>query len=429
MFFSLKSIFNYAKLFSWMGVFYTNYRIYGKCNLIILQILLKNIQCTSSLGIKVIQKVVPYLKMGDCDTEIINILSSTYENNIYHDDSFTKKLFIDDFGIDLSKKYEIVDKISSGSIGQVYKVRGINDNKFYAMKVVHPNIQDQLHFIKRVIKLFNLNKYKLFELNNFIKNYEKETNLIHEAYNMKIFYNYYKNNDRIIIPKLYDFSQNIIIMEYIEGENIEELSSYERVKYLAFIFIFCNINKKILNFNHGDMHFGNFKKIDGERIVIYDFGFCFEVIDDEIVNILDNCWHSLLDHKEAKYSFIHCVKYIIRYHLEVDDIDKYEDIIKEIFLQEKIRDLDVLFNKIYTFFKRIDVKIKMEFLNLMLIYLHTSKYDECEMQDLLTLCLHYDIFPDYVELIKDTMYYRGSNISKYSKNKNANIEEDLKKLL
>ena len=44
-----------------------------------------------------------------------------------------------------------MDKISSGSIGQVYKVRGINDNKYYAMKVVHPNILNQLDFIKRII--------------------------------------------------------------------------------------------------------------------------------------------------------------------------------------------------------------------------------------------------------------------------------------
>ena len=427
MFYSLYSIYNYSKLLSWFTLFYVNYKIYGKCNLTILQIILNNIQKTSAIGTKCIQKITPYLKMGECDKEIINILNSTYENNKYHDEKFTEKSFYNDFGINLHDKYEVVERISSGSIGQVYKVRGLKDNKFYAMKVVHPNIDQQLRVIKKIIKTFNLNRYVFFELNNFIKNYEKETNLIHEAYNMKIFQNHYKDNNRIIIPKLYDFSQNIIIMEYIEGENIETLTKYERVKYLTFIFIFCNNNKKILNFNHGDMHFGNFKKLDGEKVVIYDFGYCFELSDINISNILDNCWHSLLGHKEAKHSFIYCVKYIIRYHLEIEDIDKYEDIIKEIFLKEKIRDLEVLFNKIYTFFKRINIKMKMEFLNLMLIYLHTGKYDECEMQDLLTFCLHYDIFHEYQEKVKKDIYYRGANLSKYTKNKN--IEDDLKKLL
>ena len=427
MFYSLYSIFNYSKLLSWFTLFYINYKIYGKCNLNILQIILNNIQKTSAIGTKCIQKITPYLKMGECDKEIINILNLTYENNKYHDDKFTEKSFYNDFGINLYDKYEIVERVSSGSIGQVYKVRGLKDNKFYAMKVVHPNIDHQLRFIKKVIKVFNLNRYVFFELNNFIKNYEKETNLIHEAYNMKIFHNHYKDNNRIIIPKLYDFSQNIIIMEYIEGENIEELSAYERAKYLTLVFIFSNNNKTLLNFNHGDMHFGNFKKCGLDKIVIYDFGFCFDVIDMDTVYNLDDCWHSMLSHKEAKNSLKQCLENIIKYHLEIEDIEKYGDIIDEIFLQQKITDLEILFNKIYTFFKRIDVKIKMEFLNLMVIYLHTGQYDECEMQDLLTFCLYYDIFHEYQEKVKKDMYYRGANLSKYTKNKN--IEDDLKKLL
>ena len=63
----------------------------------------------------------------------------------------------------------------------------------------------------------------------------------------------------------------------------------------------------------------------------------------------------------------------------------------------------------------------------MVIYLHTGQYDECEMQDLLSFCLHYDIFHEYQAKIKKDMYYRGANLSKYTKNKN--IEDDLKKLL
>ena len=87
------------------------------------------------------------------------------------------------------------------------------------------------------------------------------------------------------------------------------------------------------------MHFGNFKKhkIDNEdRLVVYDFGFCFDVIDINIVHNLDDCWHSMLDHKEAKNSFKYCIEYIIKYHIESTDIEIYEDIIDDIFLKEKI---------------------------------------------------------------------------------------------
>ena len=36
----------------------------------------------------------------------------------------------------------------------------------------------------------------------------------------------------IIIPKVYKHSKNIIIMEYIEGEQISNLDVYERSKYI-----------------------------------------------------------------------------------------------------------------------------------------------------------------------------------------------------
>ena len=47
------------------------------------------------------------------------------------------------------------------------------------------------------------------------------------------FYEYYKKNDRFIIPKLLKNSQNIIIMEYLEGETITELNNYEISKYIS----------------------------------------------------------------------------------------------------------------------------------------------------------------------------------------------------
>lgn len=421
------SFYNYTKLFCWISLFFVNFKIYGRCNLDILQILLRNIQKTSSLGTKCIQKITPYMKMTNCDEKIINILNSTYENNEYHDDEFTIQTFYNDFNIKLSEKYEIIEKISSGSIGQVYKIKGIKDNKFYAMKVVHPFIKRQIGFIKKIINLFDLNRYTFFELDIFIKNYEKETNFIHEAYNMKNFYKFYKNNERIIIPKLYDFSENIIIMEYIEGVNIESLSDYEKGKYTTFGILFCNNNKAILNFNHGDMHYGNFKKYKENSIIIYDFGFCYDIEDVNIVDALENCWHSLLNHKEAKESFNTSMKYIIKYHGVDGDINRYDDLITEIFLSPKVRELDILFKKIYIFFKKINVRIKMEFLNLMLIYIHTAKYDECEMHDLLAFCEYYNIFNEYVDLIKNNIHYRGTNLKKYTND--INIMDDLKKLI
>ena len=79
------------------------------------------------------------------------------------------------------------------------------------------------------------------------------------------------------------------------------------------------------------------------------------------------------------------------------------------------------------FFKKIHVKIKMEFLNIMLAYIHIAKYDDCEMGDLLAFCENFNIFHEYVNLIKTEIHYRGTNLKKYTHN--INIIDDLKKLI
>ena len=84
-------------------------------------------------------------------------------------------------------------------------------------------------------------------------------------------------------------------MDFIEGKIITELSMYEQSKYLSLSFLFNNNNKYILNFNHGDMHLGNFKKYKENKIVIYDFGYCFKVNDDKIVEIFNDFYGYLFE--------------------------------------------------------------------------------------------------------------------------------------
>ena len=410
------NIFNYTKLLLWCGIFYLNFKITDNCNLNLLEILLNNIQKTSSLGTKCIQKLIPYLQVSECKKEILDILKKTYENNLYHSEEYTKKIYEHDFNENMDDKYKIIERISSGSIGQVYKIQDIKQEKYYALKVIHPNIDYHLKFIKNLIWLFNLENHSFFELNEFVKNFEKETCFIYEAYNMKIFDIHYKDNDRIVIPELYKFTKNIIIMEYIEGENIENLDSYERNKYLTFFFLFCNNNKSVINFNHGDMHFGNFKKSkknignNKDKLIVYDFGYCFDIKDNKIVDVLDDFWHGVVGYSKVKYPFKECIDYIIKYHIDQNDISKYEDSINDFFFKEKISSLDELFKKSFTFFTKNKIKLKMEYLNLILVYYHVSNYSDCDMQDLLALCIHYDIFHDYQKILENKVTYKQTSL-------------------
>ena len=221
------SIFNYTKLFCWSLILFLNYTYTKKYNLDLLNIVLYNIQDTNALNVKCIQKIIPYLKMSNYDNDVIELLSQTYEENIFHSDKDTLKIYKNDFHKDFLSEYKIVDKISSGSIYQVYIIS--KDNLLYAMKVIHPNVKYHLNLINKMIWLFDLQKYIFFELDVFIENFTNETDFLKETENMKLFYDKYKDNDRIIIPKVFKSSKNIIIMEYIPGEQINELNSYEMI--------------------------------------------------------------------------------------------------------------------------------------------------------------------------------------------------------
>ena len=419
------SIFNYTKLFCWGIILFLNYKWTDKCNLDLLNILLYNIQNTNVLAVKCIQKIVPYLKMSDCDEKIINLLNQTYEDNIYHSDEHTLKLYKSDFNKDFSYDYKIINNLSSGSIGQVYKIQSIKDDTFYAMKVIHPNIKYHLSFINNIIYIFNLNKHTIFELDVFIRNFTDETDFLKESEHMKFFYENYKNNERILIPKLFKSSKNIIIMEYIHGEQIRDLSSYESGKYINFALLFNNNNKYLLNYNHGDMHLGNFKKHEHNKLVIYDFGACFSIKDKELVDILDTFYYHLYNKPNLKYTYIECIEYLVKFNIDGGDIEKYRHDINHFFINEKIKDLSDLTRKSYLFFKKNNIKSKMDYLNLIINFYYSANLNDSYNIDLLSICQTYDIFKEYQKHLKKYIFY----VKETSIEKDKVLYDEFKKLL
>ena len=418
------SLFNYTKLFLWSIFFYIDYKIYDKCNINLLNIFLYNVQNTNVLAIKCIQKLIPYLRMTETNEKIIKTLSKVYEQNIYHSDKDTLKIYKKDFNEIFSKKYEIISSISSGSIGQVYKIKDIHSDKFYAMKVIHPNVKYHIKFITTMIWLFTLQKYVFFELDQFINNFISETNFNQEVLFMKQFYENYKNNNHIIIPQVYQWSKNIIIMDFIEGEIITELSIYERSKYITLSLLFFNNNRKILNLNHGDLHLGNFKKYKDNKIVIYDFGFCFSIDDSKIVEIFDIFYYHLIQcNKDLEYSYEECILYILKYNLKNYDLNNYKNDIQNMFLKTKFNDMKDFTKIFFKFIINNRIIINIGFLNLLIISWYSIEQNDSTTSDKLSFCQTYDIFNDYQKILKEDLTFKENNIN------NHEYYQEIKKLI
>ena len=82
-----------------------------------------------------------------------------YDKCLTHSEEYSKKIYNDDFlkdnknGIEFDEKYEIIELIASGSIGQVYKIRKLITNEVYAMKVVHPEVRSQIKHFQILLKI------------------------------------------------------------------------------------------------------------------------------------------------------------------------------------------------------------------------------------------------------------------------------------
>ena len=214
-------------------------------------------------------------------------------------------------------------------------------------------------------------------------------------------------------------------MEYITGDSVSKLNLYSRSKTMLLFTLFCNNNKYIENFNHGDMHFGNFKN-NNNKLVVYDFGFCFQVKDDMIVEILDNFYHTIIDFsRETKFSLRECIEYLIKYHVGSDDISIYENDINEIFLKKKMSGMDELATKSYHFFTKNNIKVKIEYLNLIINFYYTSEYIDCNVLELLSFCQTYNVFLKYMNIIKDmNLYRKEEKFENYS-----SFAEEFKKMI
>ena len=260
-----------------------------------IDVLFTKINQCGAVCIKFSQWVLPiidnYYLVDDKKPEWFNHLEKIYDKCLTHSDEYTKKIYNSDYqeydGIEFDEKYEIVEIIASGSIGQVYKIRDLVTKEIYAMKVVHPEVRTQINHFKTILKLIScfpcynrlLRKYLPIDLTGFIDEFHIQTNMIQEANNMQRFYYYYKDCKKFIIPLAISFTRNILIMEYNEGIRLDDLdvTDFTKRKIVSYFLLHGRNNERI-NLVHGDIHKGNWcvKEIDGEySIIIYDFGITF----------------------------------------------------------------------------------------------------------------------------------------------------------
>ena len=388
----------------------------------IVKILLKNVHSCGVIPIKIIQWGLPILKLINIDKKILDIFENTYENCPIHELDYTKKLYKSDFYNDIDNDYKIIESVGSGSIAQVYKIQDIKTNEFYAMKVIHPNAIKNFNKIKFYLKIiFTIFKFSNIvptDLNNFLKQFRQQLDLVNEANNILKFSGLYKNDKLFLIPELYKFSKNIIIMDYIEGKSIETIKiNIQHYRYNMIISIFMYNNLFINKFNHGDLHNYNWKITKDNKIIIYDFGLCWESNND-LTDPLDRLllgFHN--DDKDLIYgAFLLYFKnveeiYIKEYFYSITEkIDKFYIFAKHILLCSFKHNVLLDINILYTI---------ITYQNSMLIYMKNFKESIFDFngvyKEQYSICDYYNILPEYKKyLLKQIVKFKRRNVINYS---------------
>lgn len=188
--------------------------------------------------------------------------------------------------------------INSGIFAIVYK--GFHNNNPIVVKLLKKNIRTKLincidtlsilfYFFSYMPYLKNLNLKDLLENNK-----EKllgQTECQNEINNMKLFYNFYKDFEQIIIPRVYEEftidNDNLIVMEYIAGKKITQISNEDYVEYGEILMNMYFSDFGLHNIHHGDLHVGNilFLEVDNiKKVAILDFGIIY-CIDEYYQNL------------------------------------------------------------------------------------------------------------------------------------------------
>ena len=286
---------NYFKLsVNLLYIYYKNIDI--KNNEYWVDKLKNNIENCGCMMIKCIQWILPKLQLIHGNTEISEKFNIFYDNCNIHALEDTKIIFKSEFNSALEDNFKIIKLIGSGSIGQVYLAENIHNKQQYAIKVNHPNILKEYKvfyiFIRFILLFINYKDYlPVSDIYEFITSMKSQINLKNECYFNKEFQEIYKDEDTFIIPKVLLCTENILIMDYINGEIYKDNpdNPYGDFKKLSLLSIFVN-NNCLNNVVHGDLHLGNWRIIRNNnryKLVIYDFGFCFHISREEFIIIDD----------------------------------------------------------------------------------------------------------------------------------------------
>ena len=458
-------LYSHTKLLVSIYYYIQSYNVNLTHDEFLLDDIITQVKSCGSVSIKFCQWIVPKLEvMYINENDLLNKefkkpfwlskLEVLYDDCYLHPQEYTLSTYKRIFNENLLDKYKIINTIGSGSIGQVYLIESIPETEYitpkkYVLKIIHPSVNYELTFFRKFMRLLTytpyikqlIQKYIPFNIFHFIDIFETQCDFINEANHMLYFYEIYHNNNNIVIPRLIKCSSDILIMSYEEGTPYDDIdiNNYSKYKLVCLFFLFIKNELHIYNYNHGDLHKGNWKlrynTKDDFQLVIYDFGFCWSIEKKQlkfikmITDIFESSDSGVDQHNQLKLEIVNKLADILECVL-IDNNNNpiifREKIID--FLKYKFKKNEFTFSYFspINFFKliitscyQLNVNVDPILIQSIIVTIQIQRsLEEFSIQsndkykissyevyrskylDFITFCETYDIFPEYVQYMK-----------------------------
>ena len=243
--------------------------------------------------------------------------------------------------------------------------------KRLAIKVRHPKVTElkdnQMLFINMVTTLqgysFFRNNFSLFmDIEDFIFNLNLQLDFRNEVFNNLIFSKHFRNHNKVVIPKVYYYSSDIIISEFCDGYYVDEITNPYAKRKIALNFLCFNLESAIFNnFLHADLHNKNWKVQENNKdskIIIYDFGLCFTSVSAE-KNL--KVWEAFVEVKLE--TILEEIQYLVQGDASNINMETLQDMKK--FKNEKF-EVNLLMKRLRNIFIENNLRVTKLFMNFMI---------------------------------------------------------------
>ncbi len=201
------------------------------------------------------------------------------------------------------------EPLAAASLGQVHETQLKKGDKA-VVKVQRPKIDqlmrtdiDIMHHFAKLLEAYYPEVSKFINPRDIVKEFERyteaELDYLREAKHIEHFYEQFKNDKNVKIPKVYQnlCSRKVLVMEKIEGIpifNIKRDVKYDK-KLINKILTDAMLRQIFVDgYFHADPHPGNIFVIDRDKIALLDFGIV-GVLDQDMKENITNLFIGMVD--------------------------------------------------------------------------------------------------------------------------------------